>query len=427
MASSEGLLPVVWTTALLGAAAVASPWIALRLATDPRWREGLGERLRGWPEATVQNLTKRGWYWVHAASVGEVRMALRLATALEAGPSGAPVRLTAFTPAGRGMAREGRPGSCYAPLDLPFVVHRRAAALPMAHIAVETELWPNLLLALHRRRIPSFAVSARLSEGSYSRYRRLGWLARGVLSTMAGVMARDTESAERFVLLGVPREKVIVTGDLKLDLPEPPPADPAARFPPPGRVLLGASVHPGEEAPLLEFFTRVTPLRPEFTLLLAPRHLDRVPWFLERIGQWRLPYMLHSEARRTGGDASGRIYVVDTLGELPGLLHLAGAVFVGGTLVPIGGHNLMEPATAGKGVLFGPHTESVIPAAALLADTRGGVRVPDADALVAALEGLFSDGSKLEELSAGARRAASLGAGAFDRTVAALRAALGRP
>jgi 3-deoxy-D-manno-octulosonic-acid transferase len=425
MASSERLLEAGWTAALLGASLAASPWFALKLATDQRWRDGVKERFGGWPES--DGLLPGGWFWVHAASVGEVRMALRLMEALEGGPSGAPVRATAFTPAGRIAAREARPGSCYAPLDLPWIVDRRTATLPRAYIALETELWPNLLLSLRRRAVPAFIVSARLSERSFGRYRRLGRCGKTVLGTLAGVMARDAESAARYVDLGCPPEKVQVTGDLKLDLPVPVPTAPAARFPAPRSVLAAASVHPGEEGPLLDFFSRMLPGRPEFTLLLAPRHLDRIPWFLDRLAERGLPVLRHSIARETGGDAAGRVYLLDTLGELPGLYHLAGAVFVGGTLVPVGGHNLMEPALAGKGVLFGPHIASVAGMAALLTARGGGIATRDGASLVTVLGEIFADDAGRAELSRGAERAAALGAGALNRTVAALRAALGAP
>jgi 3-deoxy-D-manno-octulosonic-acid transferase len=295
--------------------------------------------------------------------------------------SGENVVASTMTITGRDLLRQIRPQvpCALAPLDHPWTVEAALRRVrPSALVLVETELWPSWIVAAHRRRIPVVVVSGRISDRSFPRYRLIARWLRPILDRIAAIGTRSLTDAERFTALGASSERVKVTGDLKLE----PPRETAGLAEDLGSVLgggpliVGGSTHAGEESALLGALASVEQAGLRASLVLAPRHperFDAVEALARREGR---------AVRRRGRLDSrpldeGEVLLVDSMGELPGLFARAAVAFVGGSLVPVGGHNLLEPILAGRPVLFGPHTENAREAAALALGSGAGRRVAD--------------------------------------------------
>lgn len=351
-----------------------SPALALALLVRPSLRHGLKERLgrleRGAPESD-------GEIWVHAASVGEAKAACRLVVALE--EEGAIVRTSTSTQAGRDVFRRERPhgASTLLPLDHPWCVDETLRRTrPSLSVLIETELWPSWIAGCAREGVPVVIASGRLSDRSFPRYRKLRRILAPTLRKIAAVGARTELDAERFIELGVPESRVRITGDLKLD---PPAGQPALaidliRALADTPVVIGGSTHEGEEEALLDAMSAAEKVGHGFVLILAPRVVARASDIVAlcRNRDRRVHRRSELEGRHL---VPGEVLVLDTLGELAALYATASIAFVGGTLVPIGGHNLVEPVHAGCPVLFGPRIENVRKIAEILAIGDAGRRV----------------------------------------------------
>jgi len=398
------------------AAALGLPALGAIAALRPAWRRGLSERLgRG-------SATASGGAWVHAASVGEVSAAVRLLDLLV--DAGHPVLASVTTPTGRDVLGRLRPqvAARFAPVDHPWCVEAALAQVkPRALVLVESELWPNWIAAAARRGVRVGVVSAHVSDRSFSRYRRLASILGGTWGRLTAVGARSELDAERFVALGVAPERVSITGDLKLDVPGdmPPLAAELTRYLHQCAAMVGASTHAGEEIALLGALRSALDAGLAACLVLAPRHLARLHEVERTVQRFGFPLVRRTNLARTPADdlppAAGSVLLIDTLGELPGLLPLARVVFVGGTLAPIGGHNLVEPAWAGRPVLFGTHTGSVKEAAELLLASGGAARIRNPDELGREVTALLADAGEADRRGGEARAALGPHRGAARR------------
>ncbi len=388
----------------------------------PSWRVGLAERLGAHPGVSFASPV-----WVHGASIGEVRVAARVAAALA--ERGASVVGSATSPAGRATWRELAPGvaSGFAPLDLPWLVGRALDRVaPSMLVLIETELWPSWIALAHARGVPVAIVSARISDRSFPRYSRARFFTRRVLAHVSAIGARSQRDAERFVALGADAKRVSVTGDLKLEADASAPAlaaDLAARL---GDVplIVAGSTHPGEEQAALAALAAVEAAGLRAALVLAPRQLERAGEVLALARGRRV------RLRSVGESAplrAGEVLVLDTLGELPALWPRAAVAFVGGTLAPgVGGHNLLEPAQHGRLVLHGPHCGNTREAAELLGACGGAERVSDAADFARAIVGALRDPARSSERGAAGRAAIAAHRGALARTLALLDSLRGR-
>ena len=378
--------PIRHSVAALSALALG-PMLAVVLAVRPALRRGMRERLG------ALEPRREGRIQVHASSVGEAKAAARLIVELEA--SGHAVRATTSTLAGRDIFRRDLPSmpSSLAPLDHPWLVERALRrSSPILSVLIETELWPNWIAAAAARGIPIVVASGRLSDRSFPRYRRIRRLMRSTLRSIDAVGARTDLDAERFVELGVPEARVFITGDLKLDPPSRRPAlaidliRALADMP----VVVGGSTHPGEEDALLDAQESAEKEGHGFALVLAPRRIDRAGDVVRSCQQRQRRVHLRSQL---GGRhlVPGEVLVVDTLGELSALYATASVAFVGGTLVPVGGHNLLEPVYAGCPVLFGPHFENMRKVVEILEVGGAGQRVANRAELIRAVVECFDD------------------------------------
>jgi 3-deoxy-D-manno-octulosonic-acid transferase len=345
--------------------------------------------------------------WLHAVSLGEMSAAAPLIRALRERHPDAPLALTTATPAGRARAA-ALFGDCadirFLPYDTPGSVRRFLTRIrPSIAIIMETELWPNLLLACARRGVPVVLASARLTAKSVSRYRRVGRLFSGIFQNVL-IAAQSADDAARFGEIGAEPARTKVVGNVKFDLSTD--AHDVERgqrlrqeFGSERCAWVAGSTHAGEDEAVLSAHARLLGEKPRALLLLAPRHRDRFEAVAAQLKSSGLRYRRRSGAGALGGGALGggtpmgdcQVLLVDSLGELATMYAAADIAFVGGSLVPVGGHNLLEPAALGLPVLCGPYQANNKDIAAMLLASGAAAEVRDAEELGAALVRLCDD------------------------------------
>lgn len=377
-----------------------------------RWRERLGFVA----PATSPTL------WLHAVSVGEVRAAQALIMALRARYPHVRLWITTTTPTGSAQVRQlfgDAVAHSYLPYDLPGVVERFLRRVnPMAGIVIETEWWPNLFYACAQQAIPLTIVNLRLSARSFARYRKFATLTRATLACVRAFGVHATADADRLAALGVPRSLIEVTGSIKYDLTIPPSVVAAARM---LRLQWGmrptwiaASTHADEEAMALRAHALIAQTLPDALLILVPRHPERFDTVA------RLARTEFVVARRSAGDtvtAATAVYLGDTMGELLMLFAASDVAFVGGSLVPVGGHNILEPAALGVPVIFGPHMFNFTDIAATALASGAAVEIADASALQPAIERLLTQTHAREAAAAAACAMMAANQGALARAL----------
>ena len=368
--------------------------------------------------------------WLHAVSVGEVQACAPLVSALYQRHPGVPLTVTTLTPTGAARARAlfGHLAQVrYIPFDLPGAARRFFTRVqPRLAVIFETELWPNLYRECGRRRVPLVLASARISARSVGRYQRLGALFRDTLSQAVVVAAQAEGDAERFRALGAAPGTTHVTGNLKFDFELPPDIAPRgaalrahyAR----GRPLwVAGSTHGGgEEQAVLAAHERVRAAHPQALLVLAPRHPPRFDEVAKSLAEARVSFVRHSQAAAgAGGDDPGapecQVVLLDSLGELLDFYAAADVAFVGGSLVPIGGHNLLEPAALGLPVLTGPSNFNSAQIARLLIERGAAEVVHDAAQLGARVNALLADAGERARIGAAGRAAVDSNRGALAK------------
>ena len=367
--------------------------------------------------------------WLHAVSVGEVNAAAPLVTRLLHDHPGLRLVVTTITPTGseRVQALWGDAVvHVYLPYDLPGAVARFLEHFkPRLALIVETELWPNLLFACRDRGIPTHILNARLSARSLRGYRVLGPLIRRALRGVHLVAAQSDEDGKRFISLGAHPERVVVTGNLKFDTLPVDNTDFVREFRGhrgTGPAWIAASTHEEEEALVIEAHRRVLQAHPRAVLVWAPRHPERFRAVCQRAADAGLVVAARSEQRWPGPGT--QVFGVDTLGELARFYACATVGFVGGSLQPVGGHNLLEPAATGTAILSGPHLHNFADIAKRLQEAEAMRVVDDAPALGTALLELFADEEARERMAANAQQLLQAGRGALERTMALIEPAL---
>ena len=379
-----------------------------------RWAERLG---RFDPPA------RTGGVWVHAVSVGETQAAQPLIKRLLVEPRAQPVTVTTTTPTGSVRVGElfgDQVFHVYLPFDLPWAVDGFLDRVrPRLLIMVETEIWPNLLAGCAARGIPTLLANGRLSARSARGYARLDGFARETFGALGAVAAQSEADAERFVALGVPAGRVRVTGSMKFDMAIRGSVKEQAEvlrrdWGNDRPVWVAASTHEGEEEAVIEAHRQVLRRLPEALLVLVPRHPERFDRAAQLVRRAGLAMVRRTERAAVTPDTA--VFLGDTMGELPVFLGAADAAFVGGSLVDIGGHNVLEPAAFGVPVVFGPHMHNFAAISEMLLGADAALQVPDAQGLGEVVLRWLGDASERTRIGENGRRVVEANRGALERT-----------
>lgn len=408
--------------------AVLSPVLWLRNGRHGRytrhWRERLGK---------VPPLEREGAIWVHAVSVGEALAVERLVAELQRAFPDRPIVLSVTTAAARQLV-EGRIAAdriFYFPLDFRFSTQRTLQAIrPALVLIAETEIWPRFLQQARNSGVRVVFVNGRISGRSYARYR---WVRRWLRPVLAGVdrwLMQSATDCERVRDLGAPEAAVEVAGNLKFDL-TPPEHRPVLRqlarhfqAAQVRNVIVAGSTMPGEEEILLAVFRHLRQQFPTCILVLAPRHPQRFDAVARQLELSGLPWSRRSQLESAGVHAGG-VWLLDSLGELATLYRYADAAFIGGSLAPHGGHNLLEPAYFGVPVVFGPSMHNFAAIAEEFLAAKAAFRAESSVELERILFRLLSDDRLRTSTGEAARALLQAKAGATQRVVATVQAMLG--
>lgn len=410
---------------------IASPYYFWRMQRRGNWVSGFGQRLGRYDSKFKQAITNRQTLWIHAVSVGEVNVCTQLIRELEPRMPNLKIVVSTTTTTGMGELQRKLPNHIsriYYPVDLRGSVRRALNSIrPEAIVLVEAEIWPNFLWRAQSMRIPLFLVNARLSERSYPRYRRFGFLFRRLFGAFSGVGAQNESDAARLVELGCRREAIHVVGSLKFDaakLEERRMVDVRGMLrqlgvPDGAPVLVAGSTHAGEEALLAEQFLRLRARFPDLFLILVPRHFERsreVGRELEARGV-RFIYRNEITVATQLEPGSTQCLLVNTTGELKFFYEHATVIFIGKSLTATGGQNPIEPGALGKPMVFGPNMQNFCEIVASFLAHQGAVQVRDAAELEKALADLLADQAQREELGRRALQVVHENLGGIERTV----------
>jgi 3-deoxy-D-manno-octulosonic-acid transferase len=421
-----------YNLALLAVLVIGSPWWLWRMATTQKYREGLMERL-GWVRV-LKGQGDRPLIWVHAVSVGEVLAVSRLVKTFDAAWPDYFIAISTTTRTGQALARErfGSNRVFYCPLDLPWAVRVYLNALkPQLLVLAETEFWPNLLSGCFRREIPVAVVNARISDRSWPRYLRLRWLWKPFLSRLSTVLAQSETDSERLKAIGCNPARVTAAGNLKFDVRaiEEAGATRLLKTQAEGlRLVVAGSTLDGEEAALLEAWPSLLEADPQLVMVIAPRHPERFTAVAAILQNSNFDWIQRSDWASEWSGAPrllkpGQIVLLDSIGELSSVYSLASVAFVGGSLVPAGGHNPLEPAQFGVPIVMGPRYANFRSITGdLLA--HDAIRITEKENLAKVLLDLLCDRPTAKAMGARAQKVFASQAGATDRTVRALQALL---
>jgi 3-deoxy-D-manno-octulosonic-acid transferase len=352
---------------------------------------GLGQRLGFLPTELTRQA--KGGIWVHAVSVGEFLAIVPLLKALKLEWPDKALFVTTTTLTGQKLAHEKLAGIAnvfYFPLDWKFAVQRCLRLIrPSLVLIVETEIWPNFLRTCRLAKIPVLLINGRLSDKSIARYRKITWFMRQILKDFQFCLMQTPEDRDRLISLGAPLEKVGVAGNIKYDLHIPENIEKTSdsyrqlfglgsrHF-----VVVAGSTMDGEEELVLSAFRQLAETVPASKLILAPRHPERIREVEGIIASFGFAFKKRTDfGPEPGTEVDPAVVLLDTMGELLAIYHLADAVFVGGSLVPRGGHNIMEPALFEKPILFGPYMNNFREIASHFVDRQAALMVPDCTVL----------------------------------------------
>jgi 3-deoxy-D-manno-octulosonic-acid transferase len=425
-------LYALYSVLIVAFCALMSPYLVYQAVRYRKYVRNLPQRLGYLPRSFNHDADES--IWIHAVSVGEVLTARALLPELRERYPKLRVFLSTTTMTGQQIARNNLQyvdEVFYFPFDLGFIVNRTLTLVkPRLFIMMETELWPNLLRACHRRGVRTMLVNGRISSRSYPRYRLARSFFRRVLLHVDRFCMQSDESARRIVDIGAEQQRVVVTGSLKFDSLDIPGASASAdrgrnrvlryfRIAPGRPVIIAASTLRGEEEPVLDAFQRIRATMTNALLIIAPRKPERFDE-AERVARragWNV-------ARRTElrVDAEPRcdVVILDTIGELAQVYQVATVVFVGGSIVDAGGHNILEPAVFGKPIVFGPHMHNFTEIARTFLENGAAVQVRTGRELEPVLIDLLGDPVRRATLGAGARALVEANRGARNKSLAAI-------
>lgn len=379
------------------------------------YQEKFGQRIGLYDRETRGRLRSSERTWIHAVSVGEVRVALKLIGQLRALEPGSAFVLTTTTSTGHAVASAAADPSIevmYNAIDFwPVVRSAFRAIRPKRLVLVEAEVWPNLVALARKHGVPIALVNARLSRRSEARFHRFGALVAPMFRSIDLVCVPEERDVQRWVALGLSPDRIRCVGSIKFDVAASVEArETTLRLNRP--VLFGGSTHRGEEELLATAFQRLRSQFPELLLVIAPRHVERTREIRASLEARGLHVALGSQGTADARDC----LLIDTTGELQSWYGIATVVFVGKSLTAHGGQNPVEPIVAGKPVLFGPNMENFQPLADSLVQSGAAIRVEDLDSLTDAAAAVLRDSSRAARMVEHGRSVLALHAGATRRT-----------
>ena len=421
---------------------VTLPYWGIKIVFSSRWREGIGQRFGFLPKGIKANLKKEDEYlWIHASSVGEAKIAFRIIEGIKKEFSRYKLLISSMTPMGIQILKNLYPDKVviFAPLDLKTCIKRVINCFRIkALVLIETEIWPNLIRLVKQQQAVVVVLNGRISDKSFKKYKIFKLFLKKILSFVDIFAMQSKIHAERIISLGAERKKVKVTGNVKYDgilskqtlelktnihtkdiykefcLSED------------DLIWVAGSIRAGEEKIIVSVYKQVLKKHPCLKLIIAPRHLERISYLENLLVQESFTFVkkstLHSafSSLKVGGKFSPsciNIVILDTMGELMKVYTIATIVFVGGSLVKTGGHNILEPASLAKPVLFGPYMENFKEPALLLKEKNGGIEVKNEEDLEKNVLRLLSDSSLLSKMGKNGRKAVLSKQGATSKNL----------
>jgi 3-deoxy-D-manno-octulosonic-acid transferase len=427
------LYSFLYSVALAVAMLALLPYWIIQMTRHGKYRKGLGERLGRVPGRLRLPAEGEPVIWVHAVSVGEVLAVAGLVEEIQRRWPRHRIFVSTTTDTGQSLARKrfGEDRVFYFPMDFGFAIRRYLRALhPEMVVIAETEFWPNFLRLAHGSGARIAVVNARISDRSWPNYRRFRGLLRRVLTNVDLFLAQTSGDAERLREIGASAERVKVSGNLKFDIaaPEPPAIVEGVRksiaHAGSGPVIVCGSTVDGEDSLLLKAFENLLLQYPRAVMILAPRHPERFPAVAALLEQMSIRFWRRSEW--TGEYLASGVLLLDTIGELAALYALADVAFVGGSLVPRGGHNIIEPALHGVAIVVGNHTENFRDIVSLF-QSRDAVRIVGPAELPLVLLELLANDAERQGLGQRAAETMQSQLGATARTADELQRLMARP
>lgn len=397
---------------------LASPYIILKALLSSSFRNQIQGRMSG--AGSLPEL--KNTLWIHASSVGEVRLAKILISGLLKEGESRPIALSTFSPTGFALAQEEKlPNVFRIPLDFPIWMNPVFERIqPSQLVLIEAELWPCLLRQCRSRNIPAIQVNGRVSERSVQRYGKFPAFFLWMTQSIKMFSMRSQADADRILQLGIAKEQVQVTGNIKFDMSSIPESSQKI-WTPEGEVLVFGSTRPGEEGPIMEALVELQKEYPDLIGVIAPRHMERCQEVEDLIREFKVDYSVLSKLDDLQ-NWTGHVLLVDSLGKLNALYKSATVAYVGGGFNPrFGGHNILEPAGLGKPVLFGKFMNNFSEEAKLLTESGAGIQMQKIEELTSTLNRLLKDSDERQKLGQAGEQTVKANSGALLKNIELIR------
>ncbi len=394
----------IYNTLLYSISIIASPYFLCKLVLYKKHRISLSQRFGKLPQLIADGKS----VWIHAVSVGEVAAAMPFIEEFRKTFPDYKILLSTVTVTGNQFAKKEKniDGLFFFPFDYSFAVKKAIKHIsPNVFITFETEIWPNFLKYAQDMKIPCILINGRISPDSFKHYKKTKFFFKHILKNFAAFCMQTEQDKTRILELGAEKRKVRVTGNTKFDalVSKGENADVKNKFTKlfgikeNDKVIIAGSTHKGEEEKVLDAFEYICQKASNVLLILAPRHPERFGEVTKLLKGRNTDYILRSTLDKSKREKQ-QVIILDTIGELSKLYTIADVVFIGGSLVPTGGHNVIEPASLGKPVVFGPYMYNFTESANLLLESKGAIQIPDGAGLVACLLKLILNPEYAEQI-----------------------------
>ncbi|MDO9463747.1 MAG: 3-deoxy-D-manno-octulosonic acid transferase [bacterium] len=414
----------IYNTLLYSMSIIASPYFLCKLVFTEKHRMSLLQRFGKLPQSLIADGKS---VWIHAVSVGEVAAATPFIDEFRKTFPDYRILLSTVTATGNQFAKKIKniDGLFFFPFDYSFAIKKAIKHIsPNIFITFETEIWPNFLKYAQDMKIPCILVNGRISPDSFKRYKKVKFFFKHILKNFSAFCMQTEQDRTRIMELGAEKRKVRVTGNTKFDalVSNEENIDIKKKFvkifgiEENDKVIIAGSTHRGEEEKVLDAFQYICQKVSNVLLILAPRHPERFQEVTKLLEDRNIDYILRSTLDKTKREEQ-QVIILDTIGELSKLYTIADVVFIGGSLVPTGGHNVIEPASLGKPVVFGPYMYNFTESANLLLENKGAIQIADEAGLAACLLKLILDSEYAEQTGKAAKKAVQQNKGASKRNL----------